>query len=617
VVTITLAIGVNRMAARHAIIRKLPAVEALGSATVICSDKTGTLTENQMTVQVVVAGGVTYRVSGTGYSPHGDLLDAAGAVVDPLPAPLEQVLRCGVLCNDSRLQQEHGAWTAIGDPTEAALLAAAEKAGLTPAGLEAVYPRLDVIPFASEYQYMASLHDGEGRLLQVKGSVEALLPRCRGMLDGAGVVVPLEAEAIQRQVEALAGEGLRLIAFASRVLAHHRHDLQHGDLDGELVFLGLQGMLDPPRPEAINAVQACQRAGISVRMITGDHAATAAAIAARMGLGGGGAEPLRVYTGRDLAAMDDSAFAAAAADGQVFARVAPDQKLRLVQALQAQGGVVAMTGDGVNDAPALKQADIGIAMGRGGTEVAREAAGMLLTDDNFATIEAAVEEGRAVYLNLRKALAFVLPVNGGASMTILLGALLGLELPVTALQVLWLNMVCSLTLSVPLAFEPRPTGLMRQPPRSPSQPLLSRGLVRKVLLVSAVYWCLIFAVFLWVRSSSGSLPMARTTAIQALVMAQIAYLVSISQASKLRWRHWHRTPVLLAGIGSAVTLQLAFSQLAWMNRVFATAPLGPSQWLICGLALLVMLPVAWLAERCEPTTPQGRTGRRAASPPQP
>ena len=615
VVTITLAIGVNRMAARHAIIRKLPAVEALGSATVVCSDKTGTLTENQMTVQLVVAGGVTYRVSGTGYGPHGDLLDAAGAVVDPLPAPLEQLLRCGVLCNDSRLQPDQGGWQVVGDPTEAALLAAAEKAGLSPTGLAVAYPRLDAIPFASEYQYMATLHgraapdQGDGRLLQVKGSVEALLPRCRGMVDATGAVVPLDAAAIHRQVEQRAGEGLRLIAFATRLLPHYRHDLQHADLEGELVFLGLQGMLDPPRPEAINAVRACHRAGISVRMITGDHAATAAAIATRMGLAGEAGQPLQVFTGRELAAMDDAAFAAAAANGQVFARVAPDQKLRLVEALQTRGAVVAMTGDGVNDAPALKQADIGIAMGRGGTEVAREAADMLLTDDNFASIEAAVEEGRTVYRNLRKAMAFLLPVNGGESMTILISALLARDLPILALQVLWLNMINSITMTVPLAFEPKAPDTMVRPPRNPREPLLTARLLRRILVVSLYNWVLIFGVFEWVRSSGGSIELARTAAIQALVAARVIYLLSVSQlgrslAGRLggqgRGLALPRAPQLLLGVAGAVLLQLVFSQWGPMNALFSTAPIGWAELAACGLAMAAMVPVAWLANRLDP-----------------
>ncbi|MCP9943148.1 HAD-IC family P-type ATPase [Cyanobium sp. ATX 6E8] len=617
VVTITLAIGVNRMAARHAIIRKLPAVEALGSATVICSDKTGTLTENQMTVQVVEAGGVSYRVTGGGYSPHGDLLDASGAVVDPLPDPLDQLLRCGVLCNDARLMQEHGNWSCQGDPTEGALLAAAEKAGLTRAGLEGHWPRLDVLPFASDHQYMATLHDGDDseRLLQVKGSLEALLPRCAGMLAADGAVVPVTVAAIQERVDALAGKGLRLIAFAAKRLPHHRHDLSHEDVESGLVFLGLQGMLDPPRPEAIAAVAACQRAGISVRMITGDHAATAAAIAARMGLGGSEpasqaseAEPLRAYTGRDLAAMDSAQLAAAAAAGQVFARVAPAQKLELVKALQAQGEVVAMTGDGVNDAPALKQADIGIAMGQGGTEVAREASDMLLTDDNFASIEAAVEEGRTVYRNLRKAMAFLLPVNGGESMTILISALLARDLPILALQVLWLNMINSITMTVPLAFEPKAPDTMIRPPRDPHEPLITPRLLRRILVVSAFNWVLIFGVFEWVRIGGGSLQLARTAAIQALVAARIIYLLSISQlgrslAARLLGQAGSvaRGPQLLLGIGLAVLLQVVFSQWRPMNSLFQTAPIGLTELGACGLAMVAMLPVAWLANRLDPS----------------
>ena len=592
IVTITLAIGVNRMARRNAIIRKLPAVEALGSTTVICSDKTGTLTQNRMSVQHIHAGGEL--VSLDRLWPAGR---PSGGHDDPLSRnlALRETLLAGLLCNDARPSQTEGL---VGDPTETALLQAAAAVGLDRQAALDQHPRRDAIPFASEQQFMATLH-GSRRIL-MKGSVEAVLARCSRQLQADGSRAPLDRAAIEAAVATMARQGERVLAFAIGSAEASQAELQPSHLEAGLDFLGLQGMLDPPRPEALAAVAACQQAGITVKMITGDHLETARSIASQLGLGRNGT--VRALEGRRLEHCSPEELAAIARDTDVFARVAPAQKLALVRALQAQGEVVAMTGDGVNDAPALKQADIGIAMGRGGTEVAREAADMLLTDDNFATIEAAVEEGRAVYLNLRKALAFVLPVNGGASMTILLGAVLGLELPVTALQVLWLNMVCSLSLSVPLAFEPRPPGLMQQPPRPPAQPLLSRGLVRKVLLVSAFYWCFIFGVFLWARSHGTSLPLARTMAIQSLVLAQIVYLVSISQASKLGWRHWRRTPVLLAGIALAAALQLGFSQLGWMNRFFNTAPLGPQQWLICSISILVMVPVAGLAERCEPTT---------------
>jgi len=584
IVTITLAIGVNRMAHRNAIIRKLPAVEALGSTTVICSDKTGTLTQNRMTVQHIHAGGELRRLDELWPD---DLLSRNLA--------LHETLLAGLLCNDARPSQRQGL---VGDPTETALLQAAQTLGLDRDAALGQHPRRDAIPFASEQQFMATLHGS--RRIVMKGSVEAVLARCSRQLRANGQPEPLDRAAIEAAVVAMARQGERVLAFASGDAEPNQEQLQPSDLNTGLDFLGLQGLLDPPRPEALAAVAACQQAGITVKMITGDHLDTARSIALQLGLGRDG--QVRAREGRELDHRSAADLARIARDTDVFARVAPSQKLALVRALQAQGEVVAMTGDGVNDAPALKQADIGIAMGKGGTEVAREAAGMLLTDDNFATIEAAVEEGRAVYLNLRKALAFVLPVNGGASMTILLGAVLGLELPVTALQVLWLNMVCSLSLSVPLAFEPRPPGLMAQPPRPPAQPLLSRGLVGKVLLVSAFYWCFIFGVFLWARSHGHSLPLARTMAIQSLVLAQIAYLVSISQVSKRGWRHWHRNPILLTGIGIAVLLQLGFSQLGWMNRFFATAPLAPGQWLICAVSLLVMVPVAALAEHVDPTT---------------
>lgn len=610
VVTITLAIGVNRMAKRNAIIRKLPAVEALGSATVICSDKTGTLTENQMTVQAIYAGGQHYRVSGGGYSPKGDITSVNGRdqnalVVEEIPSVLGDCLMAGVLCNDSQLKQTGVDWSVVGDPTEGALITVAEKAGLSQVGLAAAKPRLDAIPFESDYQYMATLHDAKPRMIYVKGSVEALLSRCTQMLDAQGQTIALDAAQIKQEVDAMAGQGLRVLAFAQKAAAMHQHAIDHDDIATDLVFLGVQGMIDPPRPEAIAAVRACQSAGIQVKMITGDHIATAGAIAQRMGIQT--AAGVVAFAGQQLAQMNDWEMKQAAAEGSVFARVAPAQKLQLVEALQAQGDIVAMTGDGVNDAPALKQADIGIAMGKGGTEVARESADMLLTDDNFASIEAAVEEGRTVYQNLRKAIAFLLPVNGGESMTILISALLARELPILSLQVLWLNMINSITMTVPLAFEPKSQGTMQQPPRNPNESLLTPKLLRRILVVSVFNWILIFGLFEWAKSTTGDVTVARTMAIQALVAARIIYLVSISQlganiAQYVRGRATAiaNAPILIVGIATATVLQILFSQWGVLNTLFATAPLTWHQWSICLLPMLPMIPTALWSNWIDP-----------------
>jgi cation-transporting P-type ATPase F len=605
VVTITLAIGVNRMAKRNAIIRKLPAVEALGSATVICSDKTGTLTENQMTVQAIYAGGQHYRVSGGGYSPKGDITPVnaetqADLVEEEIPPVLAECLVAGVLCNDSHLIQTGADWAVVGDPTEGALITVAEKAGLSQVGLAVAKPRLDAIPFESDYQYMATLHDAEPRMIYVKGSVEALLSRCTQMLDAQGQAIALDPAQLKQEVDAMAGQGLRVLAFAQKAAAAHQHAIEHEDIATDLVFLGLQGMIDPPRPEAISAVHACQSAGIQVKMITGDHIATARAIAQRMGIQT--TAGVVAFAGQQLAQMSEPEIQNAAVEGSVFARVAPAQKLQLVEALQARGDIVAMTGDGVNDAPALKQADIGIAMGKGGTEVARESADMLLTDDNFASIEAAVEEGRTVYQNLRKAIAFLLPVNGGESMTILISALLARELPILSLQVLWLNTINSITMTVPLAFEPKSQGTMRQPPRNPNEPLLTPKLLRRILVVSVFNWILIFGLFEWAKSTTGDVAVARTMAIQALVAARIVYLISISQLGanivqyvRGRANAIANAPILIVGIATATVLQILFSQWGVMNILFATAPLSWHQWLICLLPMLPMLPTAlWL-----------------------
>ncbi len=602
VVTITLAIGVNRMARRNSIIRKLPAVETLGSATVICSDKTGTLTENQMTVQAICAGGQHYLVSGSGYSPKGDIGIARNGKLespleDGLPSVLQECLIAGVLCNDSQLKQTGENWSVVGDPTEGALIAAAAKADLSQSGLAASKPRLDSIPFESQYQYMATLHDVHPRTIYVKGSVEALLSRCSSMMDLQGQSIALEQSEIEQAVEAITEGGLRVLAFARKIVGSHQHSIDHEDIATGLVFLGLQGMIDPPRPEAIAAVHACQSAGINVKMITGDHIATARAIAGRMGIQK--TEQVLAFEGRQLAKMENSQLAQTVEDGDVFARVAPAQKLQLVEALQSKGEVVAMTGDGVNDAPALKQADIGIAMGKGGTEVAREAADMLLTDDNFASIEAAVEEGRTVYQNLRKAIAFLLPVNGGESMTILISALLARDLPILSLQVLWLNMINSLTMTVPLAFEPKSNGLMQEPPRNPKEPLITGKLLRRILIVSLFNWILIFGIFEWAKSTYGDITVARTMAIQALVAARIIYLLSISQLGISLFNYIGRkstsvtnSPILIVGIVAAVILQIIFSQWNVMNLLFETVPLTLNQWLICLLPMLPMLPLA-------------------------
>ena len=629
VVTITLAIGVHRMARRRAIIRKLPAVEALGSTTVICSDKTGTLTQNRMTVQHLYGGGELVALEdlwpeGPAAGRRPGPADSATPQRPPRLAgnlALEETLLAGLLCNDAR--PSHGGDELVGDPTETALLAAADVAGIDRGSALDQHPRRDAIPFASEQQFMATLHGSERILL--KGSVEAVLQRCSRQLNAQGQPEPLDRQAIEAAVAAMASRGERVLAFAIGQADPRQHSLEHHHVAGELDFLGLQGMLDPPRPEAIRAVAACQRAGITVKMITGDHLETARAIARQLGIGqrpgadgatGTPARPTPGLDGRQLAALAPDELGEVVERVDVFARVAPAQKLQLVQALQANGEVVAMTGDGVNDAPALKQADIGIAMGAGGTEVARQAADMLLTDDNFATIEAAVEEGRTVYLNLRKTLAFVLPVNGGASMTILLGAVLDTPLPVTALQVLWLNMITSLTMSIALAFEPIAPGLMQQAPRPPEQPLLTRGLMRRVAVVSLFNWAVIFGLFFWSEQRHGDLALARTMAVQGLVLAHLVYLAAISQLRhglrdlpRRGWRALGQAPAVLLGMAGTVAVQALFSQSAAMNRFFGTTPLNLEQLLVCALPMLLMLPVAWLGERLDPTDGRSTNGR--------
>ena len=604
-VTIALAIGVSRMASRHAIIRKLPAVETLGNATVICSDKTGTLTENQMTVEQIYAGGEQYKASGKGYSLEGEILYQNQPVDSVETLALRDCLVCGLLCNDSDLKEDAEQTTVEGDPTEGALLVAARKAKLARSQLEESRPRVDVIPFDSEHRYMATLHRTEEgkQIVYVKGATEAILNRCDRALTNHSKTASLDSAAIEQIADSFAQNGLRVLAFAQKIISDKSDTLEPKDIDSGLVFLGLQGMIDPPRKEAIQAVQACQEAGIQVKMVTGDHAVTAKAIAQSMNLSGGShlPEDARVLTGTDIGKMSDEDFRNAVENSVVFARVAPAQKLRLIQALQENGHIAAMTGDGVNDAPALKQADIGIAMGRAGTEVAKEASDMILTDDNFASIEAAVEEGRTVYLNLKKAIAFVLPVNGGESLTILASVLLGTALPILPLQILWLNMVSSSALSIPLAFEPQPDGVMQLPPRNPNQPILSGNILWRIGLVSLFNWAVTFGMFSQVVARTGQTDLARTMAVQTLVAAEIFYLLCISRFIPSVWAKLRQKPKVAQslvyapalGIVAVILLQVLFSQLPLLNRLFSTVPLTWTQGLICLAAGTPVMLIEW------------------------
>jgi len=515
IMTITLAIGVRRMARRNAIVRRLPAVETLGSVTVICSDKTGTLTKNEMAVHEVVLGAATER----------------------------EFARAGLLCNDAVVREERGAWKVEGDPTEGALVTFAMRSGLHPLREYAEWPRLDAIPFESERRFMATLHhapDGT-RAIFVKGAPERVLEMCDA-----------DPAAWRAKVEALARQGMRVLAVAARRAPDSQERLELADVDGGFALLGLAGIIDPPRDEAIAAVRQCREAGIRVKMITGDHAVTAVAIGKMLGI-----EP-----------------------EDVLARASPEDKLRLVSALQAEGEVVAMTGDGVNDAPALKRADVGVAMGEKGTEAAKEAADMVLADDNFASIERAVEEGRTVYDNLKKTIVYLLPTNGGEALAVIGAVVLGITLPITPVQILWINMVTETTLSLALAFDPTEAGVMRRPPRDPREPLLSGYLVWRILFVSLLLFGGTLGLFLWEAQHSGDVFAARAAAVNALVMGEIVYLFNSRRLteSALNADALFGNRVALIAVGVLAALQLAFTYFAPMQALFGTAAMDATAW---------------------------------------
>ena len=604
--TIMLAIGVGKMAQRHAIIRKMPAVETLGSTTVICSDKTGTLTQNQMTVQQICTAGKFYQFSGVGYAPQGDvLLDEAA--IDPASHPaLMECLKAGLLCNDSDLIDKGGQWGIEGDPTEVALITAAAKAGLSREVLEQDLPRIDTLPFESQHQYMATLHNAgtdAAAVVYMKGSVESVLSRCRDAYLNGPEPGLLDKARIHREVEEMAARGLRVLAFARKVGSVPGQSVTHADVAEGLTFLGLQAMMDPPRPEAVVAVSACQNAGIQVKMITGDHVTTATAIANQIGLNGAANDPDSfAVSGHTLLQLADHELVDVVRRAAVFARVSPEQKLRLVEALQASGNVVAMTGDGVNDAPALKQADIGVAMGEGGTEVAKEAADMVLTDDNFSTIEAAVEEGRVVFDNLVKFITWTLPTNLGEGLVILFAVFAGITLPITPVQILWINMTTAVLLGLMLAFEEKEPGIMARPPRRPDTPVITRELGFRIGLVSLMLLLGSFGLFEWALLQGRSVEAARTVAVNMFVFGELFYLFNCRSLRYSMFKlglfsnRW-----LVLGVAVMAMLQVLFTYSPAMNRLFGSAPLVITEWmwvLTGGLAIYAVVGIEkWLRRR--------------------
>ena len=594
IMTITLAIGVQRMAKRNAIIRKLPAVETLGSVMVICSDKTGTLTRNEMAVRTIVTCQASYTVTGDGYDPHGSLnLNGQAIQVEDQPQ-LGEVVRAAVLCNDASLQQvEDSEWRVHGDPMEGALLVAGVKAGLDTVVANKQHPRSDLIPFESEHRFMATLHHSHsgGAFIIVKGAPEKLLEICRLQRTLTGDE-PLDQQRWLEQIDEMAKQGQRVLAIAIKPTPIDKVELDFQDVQHGMILLGMFGLIDPPRAESIESIKQCQQAGIRVKMITGDHSATALAIARQLHL----TNSQDALTGQELDQMDDQQLSDRVMDVDVFARVSPEHKLRLVSLLQDQRQIVAMTGDGVNDSPALKRADVGTAMGQNGTEAAKEASEMVLADDNFASIISAVEEGRTVYDNLQKAILFILPTNGGEALIILAAIVLGFnQLPLTPVQILWVNMITAVTLALALAIEPSEPGVMRRKPRKAGEPLLTPFLLWRILFVATILTAGTFGLFIMAQEQGMSIEESRTIAVNTLVMFEIFYLFNSRYitAPILNWGGFTGNRYVLYAIGLLLIFQLGFTYLPQLQYLFGTAPITAGMWFVI---VLVASSVLFLVE---------------------
>lgn len=595
--TITLAIGVSRMVKRKAIIRKLPAVETLGSTTVICSDKTGTLTENQMTVMEIFAGGKKFNVFGSGYNTDGEIQYMNKTVNIDFSKAFRSCIKIGYSCNDSKLLYTDGRYTVQGDPTEGALIVVALKADLDENLVLKQRPRLDTIPFESEYQYMATLHKTEKLpIIAVKGAVEKITSMCSSMIDENDNIVTFDKQSVISVAEEMASRGLRVLAFAFKGYEQNSTQIHHSDVEDGLIFVGLQAMIDPPRSEVIDAVRKCHSAGIKIKMITGDHALTASAIARTIGIVKGENPNYKAIAGKELENYNDEQLKDIVENFSVFARVTPEQKLRLVKALQARGNICAMTGDGVNDAPALKQANIGIAMGITGTEVAKESADMVLTDDNFASIVAAVEEGRGVFDNIKKFILWTLPTNVAQGLVMMVAIFLNREiLPILPAQILWINMSTAILLGLMLAFEPKETGIMERQPIDPKMTIIDNLLIYRNIMFGTIMAVAVLFLFDYEIALGASLEEARGVAVSIFIVSQSFYLLNCrSSCHSLCKLGRFSNPFIWLGITLMFLSQLIFLYVSPVNKFFKVAGMTSDSFirlLILGLFIYFIVEI--------------------------
>lgn len=599
IITITLAIGVIRMAKCNVIIRRLPAVETLGSVTVICTDKTGTLTLNELTAQNISTATHQFFVTGVGYNNNGDFL-WHDEMIDPDSfLDLTLAIRAAILCNDAELENTGDEWRLHGNPVDGALLSLGLKAELNLQLQKKTYPLTDLIPFESEHKLMATLHHdhaGNG-FIYVKGAPEHILEMCSSQFADSHSV-PLDKKYWLAQIETLAEKGQRVLAIAMRSTTAEHRNLLFSDINNDLTMLALFGLLDPPREETKIAIAECQSVGIRIKIITGDYAITAKSIAEKLGIKNSG----NILSGHELDQLREDEFIEIASKTDIYARTTPLHKLKLVEALQFKGNIVAMTGDGVNDAPALKRADVGIAIGKKGTEAAKEAAEVVLADDNFSSIVAAIKEGRTIYDNVWKAILFILPTDGGEALIIMIAILLDWVLPITPVQILWVNTVTAVTLGLALSFEPMESDVMHRPPSKPDTPLFSTLLIWRFIFVSLLMMAGGFGLFLWARETYASLEVARTITVNVLVIGEIAYLFNSRKISDtvLNWEGIFGNPAVLISIVVVLIFQLIFTYIPWMHHIFGTAALNLNQWfyiILFGLSLFLLVEIEKLLIR--------------------